>query len=507
MTGTGQRDRGEASSGAESAVDVADSEGPERTGVSVDGEVREVSPEPEAGERRADAAGEGEADATDPAGTEGQPAAPSGDPPPDPEETEIESLLGPGVRTPVGIPKDYRPLDTSLHALFHVELEDFAGPMDLLLYLIRKHEIDVFDIPITFIADRYMEMLRTLEALEIDVAAEFLVLAADLVHIKSKMLLPAKEGEPVEDEPEPEIDPREELVRRLLEYQKYRDAADQLGDRDQLGRDVFARVPPDSEAVDDVDPGLKSVSIFKLVEVMAKMMRRTPKVSHSIELEHFSIAERIRYVMGFGEAREGRFTLVQLLEGIRTRAELVVTFIAVLEMTKLGLAKILIDEEHPAEHPMMPPHEHVDGWQDGLPDVEPPPEDEVEGALHPEQEVGPAGPGPAAAEGASPPGADAEGTIEPTPVEPSGAEVSVEGSPTEADGALEETRRLARELEALEASMEAEEAEERAREEARARAAEARAQGDRQWEEEPLPTIWVVLSGKKFEGDILDDYQ
>jgi segregation and condensation protein A len=455
VSGQGQEDREDGASGADEAP------------VRPEGAGGAVSPEAEIGPAATDL------DAP-------RPDAPAVDAAALRQESELESLLGPDVRTPVGIPKDYRPLDASLTELFRVELADFAGPLDLLLYLIRKHEVDVLDIPIAFIAKRYIEMLDTLQALEIDVAAEFLVLAADLTHIKSKMLLPAKEGEVVEDdEPEEEIDPREELVRRLLEYQKYRDAADQLGDRDQLGRDVFPRMPPDLDAVDDLDPGLRSISIFKLVEVMAKMMRRAPpKLSHAIELEHFSIAERIHFVMGFGEARDGRFTLVQLLEGIMTRAELVVTFIAVLEMTKLGLVQILVDEDHPADHPMMPLHTHqVDDWQDGLSSVEDAPDhDEIEEAMHPE--------------------ADEEDA--PAPAAPA-------GGPTEADGALQETLRLARELEALEASMAAEEAEEAAREEAR-----AAAQANREatpWQDEPLPTIWVVQTGKRFEGDILDDYR
>src|SRR5688572_30585487 len=146
------------------------------------------------------------------------------------ERREVEDLLGPDVRTPVGIPGGYKPGESSIHPLFRVELADFAGPLDLLLYLIRKHEIDIFDIPIKFITDQYLEMLRALKSLEIDLAAEFLVLAAELTHIKSKMLLPAKEGIAVEEEEGQEDDPRAELVRRLLEYQKYRDAADQLAD-------------------------------------------------------------------------------------------------------------------------------------------------------------------------------------------------------------------------------------------------------------------------------------
>src|SRR5687767_13214885 len=107
-------------------------------------------------------------------------------------ESEAESILGPDVRTPVGVPKDYKPLESSTHEIFQVELSEFAGPLDLLLYLIKKHDVDVFDIPIKFITDQYLAMLDALTGLPIDVAAEFLVLAAELAHIKSKMLLPAR---------------------------------------------------------------------------------------------------------------------------------------------------------------------------------------------------------------------------------------------------------------------------------------------------------------------------
>lgn len=426
------------------------------------------------------------------------------------QESELESLLGPDVRTPVGIPKDYRPLDASLTPMFRVELDDFTGPLDLLLFLIRRHEIDVFDIPITFITDRYIEMVDALQALEIDVAAEFLVLAADLVHIKSKMLLPAKEGEPVDDDPEPEIDPREELVRRLLEYQKYRDAAEQLGDRDQLGRDVFARVPPNLDAVDDLDPGLKSISIFKLVEVMARMMKKTPKVSHAIEFETYSISERIHFIMGYGESQpDERFTLVEMMASIRTRPELVVTFIAVLEMTKLGLAKVLVDEANLVHAPVVAARTVEDNrpHPEDARVVEPPDPAAIEAALAEAHEVEGTQPPQRATATPSAAGEDEE-PLEVPPLAEDEAPTPTQrpqGAPTEADGALQETLRLAQELEDLEASMAAEEAEELAREQARLQALADRDE-NQPWAEDPLPTIWVQLTGKKFEGDILDDY-
>ncbi len=462
MAGNGQKDR-------EDEVPEQGLEGPEALpGSSEDGDISEDAPvrAPDEVEDAPSTDVESEAADTEaPAFDETSPAkpAPAG---PDKEalrkETEIESLLGPDVHTPVGIPKDYRPMDASLHELFHVEIEDFAGPMDLLLYLIRKHDFDILDIPITEITNHYIELLDTLKAFEIDIAAEFLVLAADLVLIKSKMLLPAKEGIAVDiDEPDIDDDPREELVRRLLEYQKYRDAAEQLKDRDQLGRDVFARVPPDMDNLDDPESGLKSISIFKLVEVMAKLMRRPPSITHSITFESFSITERIKYVLGFGDNEEGRFTLVSLLEGIASRSEVVVTFIAVLEIIKLGLAKIMVEDEEPGLS--FPPSEAepVQQLQDLLPE-------------------------------------DEEGTEAEEPDEAPAA------GATETDGALEETMRLAKELEALEASMADEAERSRALQEAQKSALEA---DHEPWEDEPLPLIYIVLTGKKFEGDILDDYR
>lgn len=272
------------------------------------------------------------------------------------EKRRAEALerLGSDVRLPVELPVGYTPSESVREPLMRVEIDRYAGPLDLLLFLIKRHDLDVLDIPIKFITQRYMQMLDDLRTVQIDVASEFLVLAAELTHIKSKMLLPAKEGVQVEDdEGEGEDgDPRAELVRRLLEYQKYRDAASQLADRDQLGRDVFARVPPDVEA-EELDPGLKAVSIFRLVELMARLMRKAPSASHEISYEQYSISERIQYVIAFGEAQQGKFSLPDLLENVSSRAQLVVTFIAVLEMTKLGIVQLFVaaDESDAEELP------------------------------------------------------------------------------------------------------------------------------------------------------------
>ena len=245
------------------------------------------------------------------------------------------------MRSPVGIPKQYRPTETSIHELMRVELTDFGGPLDLLLYLIRAHDIDIFDIPISFIIEKYLAMLDTLSDLPIDVAADFLVMAAELAHIKSKMLLPPKEGVAVEADEVEEGDPRAELVRRLLEYQKYRAAAGILEDRGQLGRDVFVRPEADQAAAAELEPELSNLSIFRLVEAMADVLARlTPEKQHEVIADSVTISERIQFILDFGAQRNQRFPFIDLFAGMESRRVVVMTFLAILEMARTQMIKI-----------------------------------------------------------------------------------------------------------------------------------------------------------------------
>jgi segregation and condensation protein A len=184
-------------------------------------------------------------------------------------------------------------------------------------------------------------MIEGLSSLPIDVAAEFLVMAAELAHIKSKMLLPPEEGIPVDDEEEDDGDPRTDLVRRLLEYQKYRDAAHDLSDLDRLGRDVFARSPELLGAEDDFDPGLRGGSIFRLVDTMAEILNRLePELQHEVEADPGNVSDRVLHAMEYGKAHGNRFTFWELLKGAKTRQVIVLTFVAVLEMARTGVLKI-----------------------------------------------------------------------------------------------------------------------------------------------------------------------
>ena len=228
---------------------------------------------------------------------------------------------------------------------YRVELPSFEGPLDLLLHLIEEHELNVMDIPIAFVAKKYVEYITLMEQLNIDVASEYLVMAATLTHIKSKMLLPVVPTDQ-EDEAEAELDPRAELVRRLLEYQKYKHAAEQLSGNPVLGRDVFLRGVP-APHVEGVAP-LAGLSLFKLLDAFQGVLSRAKNVvDHQIDFERFSITDRINELSELLK-NSGKVLFEQLFEGARGRADLIVTFLAILEMTRLRLTRV------EQEGPLMP---------------------------------------------------------------------------------------------------------------------------------------------------------
>ena len=220
---------------------------------------------------------------------------------------------------------------------YNVKLPTFEGPLDLLLHLIEEHELDVMDIPISFVASKYVEYITLMEELNIDIASEYLVMAATLTHIKSKMLLPVVPTDQ-EDEAEAELDPRAELVRRLLEYQKYKHAAEQLSSNPVLGRDVFLRGVP-APSVEGAAP-LAGLSLFKLLDAFQGVLSRAKNVvDHQIDFERFSITDRINELSELLKSR-GKVPFEELFEGHRGRADLIVTFLAILEMTRLRLTRI-----------------------------------------------------------------------------------------------------------------------------------------------------------------------
>jgi segregation and condensation protein A len=242
-------------------------------------------------------------------------------------------------------PEDLAQPGAASNPVLQVKLPSFEGPLDLLLHLIREHRVDVFDIPIALIAEKYNQSLAEMAALDLDVAGEFLVMAATLAHIKSRLLLPrteapAESGEGAEEQG----DPRAELVRRLLEYQKYREVARQLGEHPILDRDVFARRITQAAAVKVESAALAEVSVYRLIEALDRVLKALePRVGHEVVRDQLTLSAAMQGIGG--RLRPGeRMTFLQLFEGQRTRGAVVVTFLALLEMVKLRLVRIHQDE-------------------------------------------------------------------------------------------------------------------------------------------------------------------
>jgi segregation and condensation protein A len=231
---------------------------------------------------------------------------------------------------------------------FQIKLPNFEGPLDLLLHLIKKHELNILDLPIAFVTERYLDYLKMMQELDLDVASEYLLMAATLAHIKSKMLLPQAAAVDAAEEQEDAIeeDPRAELIRRLLEYQKYKAAAEQLGARPIAGRDVFPRGMPAPSAQGPAP--LATFDLYKLLDAFGSILKRVKsQTALEVTAERITIHERMTQLSDL--LREKRScTFDELFEYDRTRYEVVVTFLALLEMTKLRLTRIYqIDPKSP----------------------------------------------------------------------------------------------------------------------------------------------------------------
>jgi segregation and condensation protein A len=253
-------------------------------------------------------------------------------------------------------------------AAFRIQLGTFEGPLDLLLHLIKKHELDILDLPIAFVTERYLDYLSMMQELDLDVASEYLLMAATLAHIKSKMLLPQNPVDEVEEHEEGYVaDPRAELIKRLLEYQKYRSAAEQLGARPIAGRDVFGRGAHAEEAQGPAP--LAPIDLYKLLDAFGAILKRVKgRVALEVTAEQITIGERISQLSDMLRTRRS-CVFDELFAKDRTRYEVVVTFLALLEMTKLRITRIFqTDPAAPlhiqyalldAEAPTVPPEAEV----------------------------------------------------------------------------------------------------------------------------------------------------
>lgn len=208
-----------------------------------------------------------------------------------------------------------------------LELGEFAGPLDLLLYLIRQEQANIFDIPIAKITDEYLKYIRLMKSLDISVAGDFLVMAATLIEIKSKMLLPR---EPSEENVEEMEDPRRELVNRLLEHQKFKNAAEMLWSRATVEQAVFVRGKIES----DENNAETNATVFDLLSVFQKILaRQKQEIELEIEREEMSLAQMLDNLKKqIFKAKE--INLREFFEQMRSKTELVLAFIAVLEIVR-----------------------------------------------------------------------------------------------------------------------------------------------------------------------------
>ena len=223
---------------------------------------------------------------------------------------------------------------------YAVSLPAFEGPLDLLLHLCQKHELNILDIPISFITEKYLEYLAVMQLMHLDIASEYLVMAATLAHIKSKELLPAPPPGQDDGLLEEEEDPRQALIRRLLEYQKYKLAGEQLSSRGIEGRDVFLRGAEIEEAARSGLPPLAEVPLYALVEAFQAVLSRAKlRIPEEVIADRISLADRIQELADLLRPRR-RLTFEALFEGLTTKFDLVITFLALLEMTRLRMTRL-----------------------------------------------------------------------------------------------------------------------------------------------------------------------
>jgi segregation and condensation protein A len=222
---------------------------------------------------------------------------------------------------------------------YQIKLEIFEGPMDLLLHLIKKHELDIYSIPIALITQQYLEYIELMKSLDMEIAGEFLVMASTLTHIKSKMMLPPPEN--LEGE-EDGVDPQAELIRRLLEYKSFKEAAGSLENKEETWSKVFMRQseisPPVTAGGMDDEPLLFDFHLFDLLAALKDVMARIPDASFDVTSDSVSITDKISHILMRLEAMDS-LLFADLFEGSNTKPQVIATFLALLELIKTRVVK------------------------------------------------------------------------------------------------------------------------------------------------------------------------
>ncbi len=229
--------------------------------------------------------------------------------------------------------------DTLNH--YSIKVPIFEGPLDLLLHLIRDNRIDIYDIPISLITSQYLEYIEIMKELNLEVASEFLVMAATLIYIKSRMLLPPDETIETEDQE----DPREGLVQRLLEYQSYKEASAVLREKEEIWTNIFSRSPAEKDEP-SIEPELYlfEVNLYDLMAALKKIISKASPETIRIMRETLTVKDRITMILDKME-HDHTIKFEALFEKDTTRIQIIVTFLALLEILKVGLARAYQDKE------------------------------------------------------------------------------------------------------------------------------------------------------------------
>jgi len=224
-------------------------------------------------------------------------------------------------------------MNTEPHRVVLTDL--FEGPMDLLVHLIKKNEIPIYDIPIALVTEQYLNYLEWMNALNVEYASEFIVMASTLAQIKSRMLLPVHEGEDEDD------DPRREIVQPLLEYLQMKSAAEQLAQRDLLGEATFTRRGVPDEFLTNADEEVIRVGLFELIDAFQRILAQLPEdAAIEFSADAVSVKERITQIVDILEAK-GSITFDELFPATPTRTDVIVTFLALLEMVKMEIVRLV----------------------------------------------------------------------------------------------------------------------------------------------------------------------
>lgn len=229
--------------------------------------------------------------------------------------------------------------------MYRVQLNNFEGPLDLLLFFIKRDELDIYDIPISYITGQFLEYINLLEELDLDVASEFILMASMLMSIKAKMMLPREDSD---EEELDETDPRYELVQRLLEYKRYKEMSEKMADMDEETRKKYMRGYPEADTVEQQASGeaLQDVTMFDLIAAFKKVLQDIERknIVHHVEKVSTTVEEQAEFVLNRLQ-EHGKQSFMEVCSTLQNKIYVVVTFLAVLEMIKEQQINLFLEED------------------------------------------------------------------------------------------------------------------------------------------------------------------